>query len=233
MNDTELGTALRDSVADIHAATPVEAILRHGRSLRARRRVPLAAGGLAVVAGAAVAVTTAVTMLAPAAQPAPAPSSHHGLASSGVASARPPARVELAAWTVARQPNGDIDITINQLKDPAGLQATLRADGLPVTVSFAGPIVGPACQGYAASLSTLRGVAQFHRDGITIDPSALPSGVGLAIFDEPGTGLPPHVSPAVATHGYPPLHPLLGSLLRGLDGPLAVGLVDASPQCTG
>ena len=34
------------------------------------------------------------------------------------------------------QANGDIDVTINQLKDPAGLQATLRADGLPAIVIF-------------------------------------------------------------------------------------------------
>jgi hypothetical protein len=34
--------------------------------------------------------------------------------------------------------------------------------------------------------------------------------------------------------GTPPLHPSLpGPLLKGIDGPLAVGLVYASQQCTG
>ena len=70
----------------------------------------------AVVAGAAGAVL-AGTMLASPSQPT----------------------AQLAAWTVAKQSNGDIRVTINQLRDPAGLQATLRADGLPVNVSFAGP----------------------------------------------------------------------------------------------
>ena len=178
MNATELGTAICDSVADIHSATP-------------------------------------------------------GLASSGTPGGSHSTRVQLAAWTVARQANGDVDVTINQLKDPAGLQSTLRADGLPASVSFSGPMVGASCQPYAASRGTLRTVAQFHRDSLAIDPSALPSGIGVAIFDEPGTGLPPHPAPATATHATRPLHPSTGSLLSGLDGPLAVGPVYASPQCTG
>jgi hypothetical protein len=76
-------------------------------------------------------------------------------------------------------------------------------------------------------------VAQFHRDGIIIDPAALPSGAGLAIFDEPGVGFPPNPSGAAAPPGAPSLHPKTGSLLRGVDGPLALGLVYASPGCTG
>ena len=221
MNDTELSTAVRDSVADIHAATPVEAIISRGRGVRARRRIPVAAGALIVAVGAAVAVTTL------------GPAGHPGLASPGTAGSSHSNRVQLAAWTVAKRANGDIDVTINQLKDPAGLQATLRADGLPVSVSFSGPIVGGSCQPYTASRGTLRTVAQFHSNSFAIDPSALPSGTGVAIFDEPGTGLSLHPSPAAAPRGAPPLHPSTGSLLTGLDGPLAIGVVYASPQCTG
>ncbi len=134
---------------------------------------------------------------------------------------------------MSRQANGDVDVTINQLKDPAGLQSTLRADGLPASVSFSGPMLSASCQPYTASRGTLKSVAQFRSGGIAIDPSALPSGTGVAIFDEPGTGLPLHPSPAAAPRGAPPLHPSTGSVLSGLDGPLAIGLVYASPQCTG
>ena len=229
MNDTELSTAVRDSVADIHAATPVETIISRGRGVRARRRIPVAACALAVAAGAAVAVTT----LVPAGHSGLVPSSRPGLASPGSPGSSHSNRVQLAAWTVAKRANGDIDVTINQLKDPAGLQATLRADGLPVSVSFSGPILGASCQPYTAGLGTLRTVAQFHSNSIVLDPAALPSGTGVAIFDEPGTGLPLHPSPAVAPRGAPPLHPSTGSLLSGLDGPLAISLVHASPQCTG
>ena len=105
---------------------------------------------------------------------------------------------------------------------------------LPVSASFSGSVVGASCRPYTASTGTLRTVAQFHRDSFAIDPSALPSGSGVAIFDEPGTGLPPHPSPAMAPYGAPPLHPSTGgSLLTGVHGPLAIGLVYASPQCTG
>ena len=118
MNDNELSTMVRDSVADIHSATPVAQIISHGRAVRARRRIPAVAGALAVAAGTALAATTLL------------PSSHPGTH---------PASARLAAWTVAKQADGDITITINQLQNPAGLQSTLRAGGLPVTVSFSGP----------------------------------------------------------------------------------------------
>jgi hypothetical protein len=229
VNDTELSTAVRDSVADIHAATPVEAIISRGRGVRARRRIPVAVGALTVAAGAALAMTTLVT----AGHSGLVPPSHPELASSGTPGSSHSTRVQLAAWTVAKRANGDIDVTINQLKDPAGLQATLRADGLPVSVSFSGPMVGASCRPYAASRATLRTVARFHSDSLAIDPSALPTGTGVAIFDEPGTGLPPSPSPATAPYGASPLHPSTGSMLSGLDGPLAVGLVYASQQCTG
>jgi hypothetical protein len=161
-------------------------------------------------------------------------SGHPGLVSSGHSSGHS-ASVRLAAWTVAKQANGDIDITISQLKDPAGLQATLRADGLPVTVSFSGPMLGASCQPYETSRGTLHAVGQFHSDYLAIDPSALPSGTGVAIFDDPGTGLGHNPSGTTPEHGgTPPAHPSVGGpLLNGLNGPLAVGLVYASQQCTG
>ena len=223
MNDSELCTAVRESVDDIHAATPVAQIISRGRAVRARRRAPAVAGGLAAVAAAALAVTTLL------------PSGHPALVSSGdrVSSGHPgsnPATARLTAWTVARQPNGDIVVTINQLKDPAGLQATLRADGLPVNVSFSGPLSTGSCQPYPGSL--LNAATKIHGDNLVIDPSALPSGTGLAIFDEPGAGLPV-LSPTVPTLGTAPAHPSIPPLLTALNGPLAVGLVYASPQCTG
>ena len=39
-------------------------------------------------------------------------------------------------------PDGTIYVTINELKDPAGLQSTLRADGVPASVTFFGPHCG-------------------------------------------------------------------------------------------
>jgi hypothetical protein len=223
MNDTELITAVRESVADIHSVTPVAQIISRGRAVRARRRIPGVAAALTVAAGTALALTTLL------------PSGHRGLVSPGHPGSHP-ASVRLAAWTVAMQANGDIDVTIHQLQDPAGLQAALRADRLPVNVSFSGPQPPASCQPYTTTgQDVLRAVAQFHTsDGsafLVIDPSALPSGTGVAIFDEPGAGVP-SPSPGTPTHGSgrpagitpPP---------AGITGPLAVGLVYANQQCTG
>jgi hypothetical protein len=219
MNDNELITAVRESVADVHTLTPVADVISRGRAARTRRRIPGVAGTLAVAAGTALAVTT----LVPAGHPEQLGSSHPG---------RHPASAQLAAWTVARQGNGDIDITINQLQDPAGLQSTLRADGLPVTVSFSGPPLSASCQPYDADRDVLSAVAHFHTsDGrayLVINPSALPRGTGVSIFDEPGSG-GPVPSPHIPGHGQgsAPTAP------AGITGPLAIGLVDASQQCTG
>jgi hypothetical protein len=47
-----------------------------------------------------------------------------------------PAPATLAAWTVTRQPNGLVAVTIRELRDPAGLWRMLRADGVPANVRF-------------------------------------------------------------------------------------------------
>ena len=221
MNDSERSTMVRESVAGIHSATPAAQIIRRGHAVRTRRRIPAVAGALAVAAATALAVTALL------------PSSHPELLSSGHPGSHP-AGVRLAAWTVTRQANGGIDVTINQLKDPAGLQATLRADGLPVTVSFSGHLsLSPSCQPYTTTLSTMNAVTQIHGNQLVIDPSALPSGTGVAIFDEPGAGLPVLSGTTPTLGGKPPEHPSIPPLLTGLNGPLAIGMVYASRKCTG
>ncbi len=226
MNDNELITVVRESVADVHTVTPVAQVISRGRAVRARRRIPGVAGTLAVAAGTALAVTT----LLPSGHPGPLGSGHPG---------SHPANAQLAAWTVARQVNGDIDITIHQLQDPAGLQSTLRADGLPVNVTFSGPSPSGSCQPYATSGDELSAVAQWNTsDGgayLVINPSALPSGTGVGIFDEPGAGVPvPSPSPGTLRHGKGSGKRLVLPAPAGITGgPLAVGLVYASQQCTG
>jgi hypothetical protein len=57
MNDDDLITAVRDSFADVHSATPVERIVSRSRAVRSRRRIPGLAAALAVTAAAVLAVT--------------------------------------------------------------------------------------------------------------------------------------------------------------------------------
>jgi hypothetical protein len=204
MTDDELATAVRESVTSVHMTIPAEQIAARGRTIRARRRIPLLTGALAGVAGAALAVSALL------------PSSHQ---------ASHPVTAQLAAWTVAKQANGDIRITFRDMRDPAGLQRALRADGLPVNVSFSPPSgapfsrQNPACQSYPASTSgsrQLSSAVEMHpgRNSavLVIHPRALPKGVGLWIYDHPGFRPSPHAKVLL---------------------PLAVALVHATPGCTG
>jgi hypothetical protein len=92
---------------------PLDTIVRHGRARRQRQRLTGLAGVVEV--GALLAVTALLS--------ASHPASHQP-------------RVQLAAWTVVKQPGGIIHVTIRELRDPAGLHATLRADGVPASGSF-------------------------------------------------------------------------------------------------
>ena len=217
MNDDELITALRKQRGTVVMTTPVQQIISRGRTVRNGRRVFAAAGSLA--AAAVVAFTVGVAL----------PGSHP--AARGPAASHPagPTSVRLAAWTVTRQAGGNIKVSFRELADPAALQRTLRADGVPVSVTFTGR-QNPACQPYSlpagqsfwpygpkpGPVSALGLGFRFTKPNLknayttppdelpalVISPSALPSGAGLEIFTLGNQGL-------------------------------QVMLVHASPQCTG
>jgi hypothetical protein len=192
MNDDELITVLREQRSKVVMTTPVEQIISRGRTVRFRRRVP----GVAAAVGAA-AVAVAVGVALPSGHPAVRPPVGPPPAASGSAS---PPGVRLAAWTVTRQAGGSIKVTFRQATDPAGLQGTLRADGVPVSVTFAGG-QNTACQPFHVSASQAfwpYGSRPGPLDGsgfidhpqsayatpyaFLIDPSALPAGAGLQIW---------------------------------------------------
>jgi hypothetical protein len=164
MNDDELMTLVREQRGKVPMTTPVQEIIRRGRAVRARRRVPGLAAAVAVMAGTAVAVTA---LAAPGHQ----------------APGRPGA--QLAAWTVTRQADGEVSVTIRELRDPAGLQATLRADGVPAAVAAGSSGPPPGCRLYPANPSLLEKIVQMHpgqeESVLVIDPPAIPRGAGLGI----------------------------------------------------
>lgn len=226
MNDDELITVLREQRGKVSMTTPAEQIISRGRAVRARRRVPQVAAAVGTATAAAIAVTAAL------------PASHAAVrASHPTQPASHPASgsaAQLAAWTVTRQSDGSIEVTLRQAADPAGLQRTLRADGVPVSVTFIGQ-QNPACQPYSSG-----GAAKWAFGGkkgggilggpdpldayksqgvLIIRPSALPSGAGLQVAVM--QGIPPNPSgpwPYAKGSGHPVLE---------------VFLVKASPQCTG
>jgi hypothetical protein len=171
---------LRQALARGAAEVPEKAVerLQH-RHYRPRTpgRMKIAGAGLAGVAAAAAVLTIAVSQ----------PASHQGASQASQASHQggAPAGAQLAAWTVTRQSDGTVSVTIRDMSDPAGLQSRLRADGVPASVNTAG---NPACQGYPPS-STYEQVFQLHQGPgqatvIDINTSALPSGAGVEISGE-------------------------------------------------
>ena len=146
VSDADVLTAVRDSLFGMPLAGPpdVQTIMARGRRTRRRRRlIPGVTATLAVAAGAALAVA-----LAPAGHPA-------DRQASSQASRQP--TVQLAAWTVTKLADGKISVAIRELEDPAGLQSTLRTDGVPASVTFASQ-QNPACRPYPAGTLLLERV---------------------------------------------------------------------------
>jgi hypothetical protein len=195
---------LRQALAQRAAEVPGEAVDRlRNRNYRPRSRNRVLVAGAGAVTAAAVSAAVAVAALLPASHPA----SHHP-------------RVQLAAWTVTRQADGIIHVTITELRDPAGLQATLRADGVPASVSF-GNGQQTGCQSYPGGgfLTTgnpalINSVFPLNPGpptppGVNIQPSALPSGTGVLLAYDQQQGA------------------------AGIQIEVEAAVVQASQQCTG
>ena len=206
---TALLEAIRAEQAGILApAAARRAGYGHGRL--ALRWPAMLAGAAAVAACAALAVAALL----------PGGAGNHGT-------------VRLAAWTVQHDPGGLIKVTINDLRDAAGLQSTLRADGVPANVEFSKTpfeattstsAIPPSCTAPQMSdkdnanlqekITPSFGPPSSLDPGsvaLTIDPSAFPTGIGLyikAFAASPGTK-------------------------NGTVFTLQTDLVTASPQCTG
>ena len=173
--------------------TDVEELLREGMErfgqdlrmpagIAARARGRLRRRRLQAVTGATVAVAAAVAIVSLTATPG----------------ARP-APVRLAAWTVITEPNGTVAVSINDVRDPAGLQRALRAHGVPATVRFyPGGSLMPGCVTSVPSrLATVErrvfvqppAGSQGHGQPVLyIDPAAVPGTDQIAIEAVRGNG---------------------------------------------
>jgi hypothetical protein len=212
-------TTAKDSLAGVHMITPPDAIARNGRARRRWHRLTGLTGAMAVMAGTALAVTA--------------------LAPSGHTASQPghPGTAQLAAWTVAKQANGDIKVTIRQLSDPSGLQSTLRADGVPASVTSLGQQdlscrLYPMTQALFKSIYQAQNAAGSGNTILVIHPSALPSGAGVQIGAATGQQVgDPGLHQA---DGNQTIHlPVHQTAARAHNVALRVGLVYASQQCTG
>jgi hypothetical protein len=235
MNDDQIMTAVRDSFAQVRLDVPLERTVRRGRALRGRSRRYQLAGvaGVAAVAGVTAAAVTGLGRTS-----APTSASSHATTTLGGGQGTPRASAvagpggtgtdgtRLDAWTVTKNPNGIVDVTIRQLSDAAGLQAALRADGVPARVAFQPgipsdtPPLPAGCTMAAMSdeadanlqgkilgmvpMDPMKGIA------LTIDTRQIPSGVGIYLAVQPG----------VAENG-------------GTEWGWGLDLVKTAPACTG
>jgi hypothetical protein len=216
-------TAAKDSLAGVHMNTPPDAIARNGRARRRWHRLTGLTGAIAVIAGTAFAVTA----LAPSGHPANQsghPVSH-------------PRTAQLAAWAAAKQANGDIKVTIRQLSDPSGLQSTLRADGVPASVTFLAEH-DSSCRTYPMTQALFKSIYQAQDPAgsgttiLIIHPSALPSGAGVQIGAAVGQRAGDRGLQQAA--GNQTIHlPVHRAAARAHNAAIRVGLVYASQQCTG
>jgi hypothetical protein len=205
MNDPDVLTAVKASYAGIHLDVPLDVIVRRGRRLRARRRLP----GLAGAAGAVAALALAVAALIPGSGSARAPGGSTGTE-------------RLAAWTVVSQQGGSVKVTLRgaQIRDLAGLQDRLRSDGIPARVAHIGylrpPLTVPGCHVFG-------------------DWSAGPGGISYAlwrkIFYGPHTGQQSNHAFWVYRSAIPRGLGVLVDIYY--DGTFGLYAVKASPQCTG
>lgn len=115
MDDKDLLAAVREDFAGVRMNTAAETILTDGSSLR-RKRNRRRGYGAGVTALAAVAAISGVTLAS---------------RSSGASGTHD---AQLTAWTVQKEADGTIDVTIHDLLNLTGLQQKLAADGAPAEV---------------------------------------------------------------------------------------------------
>jgi hypothetical protein len=124
MNDTELVALVRQSVAEVHATTPVAQIISRGHAARTRRRLAGAAGLTAgVAAGSALIVgLTGVLGASP---------------GRNTGATRPPPStqtVRTGGFVLTANANGTLTLTLSQVIDPVALQQALAQHGIPALV---------------------------------------------------------------------------------------------------
>jgi hypothetical protein len=166
MDDNDLLAAVREDFAGVRMNTEAGAVMADGGSLR-RRRNRRRVYGAGVTALAAVAAISGVTL------------------ASGASGTSGTSHARLTAWTVQKQTDGTIDVTIHDLLDLAGLQQKLNADGVPAEV-ITDAHYPASCVNYAAMKEDMASVITLGPgvpDGyaFVIHPAAIPSGSKLLL----------------------------------------------------
>ncbi|GAA4596154.1 hypothetical protein GCM10023194_67580 [Planotetraspora phitsanulokensis] len=177
MNDDDMLAAMRssltgtkDALTHVHMDRRPEAIMARARGRRLRGVAGVGTGGLALAIGLALSLSGGTSV---------ASGGHPGAPSSS--SATRAVHVNLAAWSVNTSPNGLVEVTIRELKDPARLAKTLADAGVPVVLTS-----GPVCASSDGQLElqVSQVVRKLPGPGglvMSINPKAMPAGTELVI----------------------------------------------------
>ncbi|MFC6086086.1 hypothetical protein [Sphaerisporangium aureirubrum] len=161
-------TSTKDALTHVHMDQRPEAIMARARRRRLRGVAGAGTGGLALAIGLALSLSGGTSVA----------SGGHPGAPSGSSDARA-VHVNLAAWSVNTLPDGLVNVTIRELKDPAGLSKTLADAGIPVVLTS-----GHVCDSPYDKLQVEEVVRKLPADdglAISIDPKAMPAGTELVI----------------------------------------------------
>jgi len=185
-------------------------------AIRASRSRRLAVPVLIGMAAAAVAAVVALALI----PGSPAAPGHRG-GQGGTT---------LAAWSVTRERHGLLKVTIRELRDPAGLQRTLRAAGVPANVRFTHHFFQPSTslhdlpKGCLAPRmprqASIKLLERIEADNVTYVPS------GVAVLLRPSV-IPHGLGVYLKAWAPKPGRQSFASLSMQTD------LVQATPRCTG
>jgi hypothetical protein len=181
------------------AGQPGRSAAPAGTPRRPRRPAAIAAGS-AVLAGTAVA---AAVLTGGTSAPSHPQGSHHRT------------QIVTVAWTVQVSRDHTVTITVRQLRDPAGLQRTLRQEGIPAIVRYiplatkmvdGQEVTGPACD-------YLLPVPDFPPSAARAVIVSSPSGSSAASLARPTPTPSASPIPRPTPSASPVTHPLTGGTL--------------------
>jgi hypothetical protein len=233
MNDHDLLTAVKDDFATVRMELSAEMIMADGDSLRRRRR---RATGLAAAAVFAAGLGLGVSALISGASVPGGPAANAGAQHSS--RREHGGGAALTAWTVVRQPDGGVAVTIHDLRNIAGLQQRLSALGVRAIV-YARVRRLPGCLNWQDGgnldvIVTTEAASAPNDVYFVIHPAAIPPGSTLQV-----DVLPPGWPTPVEPHARSQSGPVVGGVgfsgggPRALDAPfINLSLIYTNSNCS-
>ena len=192
MSEEDLMTAVREEFEPVRMDVGVDAIMAKGRATRRFRRGGVAAGALAVALGVGLGVPALSSGGAATGGAANGTTASGATVRGTTAGGTTAGGIERTAWTVAKQTNGSIHVTIREMQNLPALNARLAADGARVVfglattsaaeVPTAGCLPASAVNGNAgitnqnAAATAVNTISSPHGYTVVVTPAKIPAG---------------------------------------------------------